>query len=384
MTPSQHSAAGESGWVVLDSAAGRLALLSKRAMRAHAPYMAILAAYALALGLIVHTHPGHVVPPFLSIVGGILAVTVTLVFSVVSLYRLYVVSVHRRPDNLLRAYAADVAATLFDGRRWATGLPMTLVVLPFMYVYATFKYNIPVLAPFGWDATFEAWDRALHLGHPPWELLQPVLGGAFAMSILDANYLVWALAVWGTTIAIAFSGVQDELRARFFFTYLLCWTLGGTLLAIQMSSVGPCYWTLLGLPGDPYAGLMARIQAVDAIIPIKALVLQKELWASYVGEGTIAGISAMPSMHNAMALLVALAMPKLAPRLSVLAWAHCALVYAGSVLLAWHYAVDAYLSWAVTYASWRASARFARWWNAEPAVRALDDVLDREFPRSPA
>lgn len=382
MTPTSRSAADRGRWAELDAAAVRVGHLVLRAAAAHAPYFALLAIYVLALRLVVFARPDHVAPPFLSIVGGIITVATALVFIVVSLRRLYVVTVCTRPDDLLGAYMSDLTATLFDGRRWATGLPMALVILPFMYVYATFKFNIPVLAPFSWDATFEAIDRGLHLGYAPWELLQPALGSALALSVLDANYLVWALIVWGGSIAIAFSGVQSELRTRFFLTFMLSWTIGGTVLAILMSSVGPCYWSVLGLPGEPYAALMDGLKAADAAIPLKALVLQSELWASYTGSGTIAGISAMPSMHNSMALLIALAIPQLYRRLGAIVWLHCALVFAGSVMLAWHYAVDAYLAWAVTYACWRLTAPFARWWHGRPAAQAFDEALDREFPHA--
>ena len=51
------------------------------------------------------------------------------------------------------------------------------------------------------------------------------------------------------------------------------------------------------------------------------------------------------------------------------------LVYLGSVHLAWHYAIDAYLGWAVTLAVWYGVKPLAQWWEQRPQVIALNQQI---------
>ena len=53
---------------------------------------------------------------------------------------------------------------------------------------------------------------------------------------------------------------------------------------------------------------MAYLRATNDVLPIWAVPAQDMLWAGYTGEGGfLRGISAMPSIHNASALLLVLA-----------------------------------------------------------------------------
>jgi hypothetical protein len=100
------------------------------------------------------------------------------------------------------------------------------------------------------------------------------------------------------------------------------------------------------------------------------------LWRSYEQGGLVAGISAMPSMHNATALLLALAGRVLNKQLGYVLWAPCALIYVGSVHLAWHYAIDNYFGWAIALACWWAAAPLARWWESQTHIRDLSSSIE--------
>ena len=99
--------------------------------------------------------------------------------------------------------------------------------------------------------------------------------------------------------------------------------------------------------------------AAREVAPVWALDVQDMLWRKYTeGEsGFGAGISAMPSMHVSATVLFALLAWRVRPWLGVLFTAFAALILIGSVHLAWHYAIDAYLGWAVAWAGWWLAGR---------------------------
>ena len=71
----------------------------------------------------------------------------------------------------------------------------------------------------------------------------------------------------------------------------------------------------------------------------------------------------MPSLHNAICVLMALAAWRLDRRLGLLAWFYALWIFLGSVALAWHYAVDGLVALAATWLIWAGAGRFASWWH---------------------
>ena len=65
--------------------------------------------------------------------------------------------------------------------------------------FTVIKMSIPSFAPFSWDTTFEEWDRWLHGGVAPWELIQPVLGSPGITYGLNWAYIFWfqvQITIW--------------------------------------------------------------------------------------------------------------------------------------------------------------------------------------------
>jgi len=96
---------------------------------------------------------------------------------------------------------------------------------------------------------------------------------------------------------------------------------------------------------------------VDAGWPIRvwALGVQEDLWSTYEAAttGLGSGISAMPSMHVAVAVLMALAMHRVNRWVGVAFWAFALIIQIGSVHLAWHYAIDGYVAAVMVVAIWK-------------------------------
>lgn len=227
----------------------------------------------------------------------------------------------------------------------AHGIPMVIAIVLTIAAYVDLKVAIPYLNPFSWDQYFDEFDRWLHLGWHPWQLLQPVLGWPIVTFTVNVLYNLWFMIMWMFWSWLAFSKINSQIRSQFFLSFMLCWIIGGSILAVVFSSAGPCYYSNLGLSPDPYIPLMTYLRETSGIIPIWALDAQQLLWDGYVNNQNIkGGISAMPSMHNATAVLFALVGWRTNRWLGWALTAYAAVIFIGSVHLGWHYAVDGYFS----------------------------------------
>lgn len=271
---------------------------------------------------------------------------------------------HTRPVSPIRALIAGSRAYMGDARRLANGATVIAVLVPYMLTFAAIKTSLPIVAPFAWDATLTQWDRVLFLGSLPFEWLQPIVGYPLVTLALDVAYKLWFFVMWMALVAFAFARTVSALRTRFLVSFLLTWFLQGSILAIAFSSAGPCFYRFLEAGPDPYQPLMAYLNEASLSVQVSALEMQSYLWAGY--EGTVAplGISAAPSLHNATSLLMALAAFKVDRWLGRIMSVFAVVVFAGSIALAWHYAVDALIAYPVTLLVWFASGWFADRWEA--------------------
>jgi hypothetical protein len=261
-----------------------------------------------------------------------------------------------RPERLLDHVLRDFLYNPAVHRQLAAGLPLVVAVPVFFSVFASLKGFIPEINPFGWDAAFAAWDRWIHGGIDPWRILQPVVGHPVITFFFDLVYCSWFYVLQLVCIWQAFSVTRPQLRMQFFLTFLLVWVLLGNIGAVLLASVGPIFYEpLLGSPG-PYQPLTAYLGAAKAQLPIWSLDMQAQLWNGYLHPtlSIAGGISAMPSIHVAMAFLLALLGWRIRRAVGILFAVYTALILIAAVHLGWHYAIDGYAGIAGTYVIWRA------------------------------
>lgn len=232
-------------------------------------------------------------------------------------------------------------------------LVVILIAVPiFLLGFHTFKIAIPMLHPFSWDELLMSLDFTIHLGNHPWSLVQPFLGYPEITRFIDYCYHhIWGGVLFTMILWMAWSPRQ-RLRKQFFLSFLLTWIILGTILATFFSSAGPCYFDKISDQVDPYSSLMVYLNSIPNLTAID---IQKKLWEIHSLKVPIlySGISAMPSIHVASAVLCALAGWELNQALGLALGLFSILIQLGSVHLGWHYAVDGYLSALLTFSIWK-------------------------------
>ncbi len=281
-----------------------------------------------------------------------------------------------KPEQLIAALSNYIrqSLTVFI-KRLANGLPMLLVVVCVIFITTDIQGKILTLNPSTWDVYFADLDQFIHFGNQPWQLLQPIFGHPPITFLLNLNYNIWFSVMWVSFIYFGFMSRPSELRTRFFLTFVVTWIIVGNLLATVFSTGGPCYFSRLGLSPDPFTGLMEYLRHANTIYPIWAVNTQDILWKGHVNDVPLSLISAMPSLHNAAAMVFALAAYQVNRFWGRVLTVHAAFIFIGSIHLAWHYAVDSYLSWVVVLAIWFAMGHIARWWHSNTAQSNFDAML---------
>jgi hypothetical protein len=341
------------------------------------PFYIVAAAYALTTYVLLADIPSYTQAPIRNLATGIITLTIPAGLAAVFLFRLLQYALVIRPESPLRQMKDDVAGLFRRPAPFILALPLLVAMIVFNKGMLELKPMIPLVKPFSYDTFFLEWDRALHFGFDPWVLLQPVLGHDLVTYAINMAYNMWFLALFGTFMWFGFSRQASVVRTQFFLSYMLCWWLGGGLLAVYFSSAGPVYYGLLGHAPDPFQPLMAYLRDVDSRMPIWALDAQQVLWDGYQGKVTPIGISAFPSMHNASAVLFALAAARVDRRAGMWFAGYAAVILIGSVHLGWHYAVDGYAAIVLALACWWVAGYVARWQGRQPSTMRLNESLAR-------
>lgn len=215
-----------------------------------------------------------------------------------------------------------------------------------MNSYSDFKSNIAVFHPYQLDVVFQEVDRLLHFGVQPWVLIERVIGYGSATAILDKIYYLWFFAVFVPTAVLI--GMPDRfgIRHQFLLSYVFVWGILGIVCATALSSVGPIYYDRVYGGPSPFTDLVQKLEQADSAWGLTTMQVREVLWGAYVNDAAtvVSGISAMPSIHNAMCVLLFLAARHVNRWLAAAAAVFGLTIFVGSIHLGWHYAIDAYVS----------------------------------------
>lgn len=251
-----------------------------------------------------------------------------------------------RPRHPIAFVASELSRRFFSLER-CCGALLTLTLL---FLHATafsfFKCLIPDIQPFAWDGWLASCDAAVHFGSQPWEYLKPIFGYPWITRIIDFCYILWAVVIPFGMIWFAIGNCGSRLRMQVLLTNVVAWFLLGNVVALALSSAGPCYFQHVAGTADPYAPLMQYLDRIDGQYGTFAVGIQAWLWEGFTVRNTTLGygISAMPSMHVGTTLLLALAAWRINRIVGSVFFAYTVIMMIGSVHLGWHYAVDGYIA----------------------------------------
>jgi PAP2 superfamily len=264
----------------------------------------------------------------------------------------------------LGALAADAVGVLhrFDRRRGLafrralsprrfgsllSGSAMLAAIMLFEGVFTSIKNTLVVWnGGFHFDRALADLDALLHFGADPWRMAAPLMEIPAARLFISYNYgIIWFLAAFGTVYFVASSPKADALRSRYLVSFMLVWVLIGNLMAGAFMSAGPAFYAQATGDGARFAGLAASL-ARGAAMGDATGMYQAYLWSLQESgqSGFASGISAFPSVHVGLMVMNALFAWDANRKLGWAMTAYCLLIFASSVALGWHYAVDGYAS----------------------------------------
>jgi len=230
-----------------------------------------------------------------------------------------------------------------------------LIVL-FQCTFASIKQVIPLINNFSWDRNFMQLDFFLHFNRHPWVIFKSALNNEYILRKIDFLYMLWFFILLIFCLWMAWTS-DRKLRIQFFISSLLVWMILGSLLGTIFSSAGPCYYSKVVEISDaanPYQPILSKLFSYHESKPLWAVHNQIGLWEAKISHKWLpfGGISAMPSIHVAMAMIFMFTGWRANKLLGIVLTLYALIIQIGSILLAWHYAIDGYFSIVFTILIW--------------------------------
>ncbi|MEO7271576.1 MAG: phosphatase PAP2 family protein [Vicinamibacterales bacterium] len=256
---------------------------------------------------------------------------------------------------------------------------LAMLAVPVQTTFQSLKQSLGVVRGFPWDERLAAIDSAIH-GGPAWHLFGFILDHPAILKTIDVLYVGWFLALLATVVWLCWTRSR-LLRQQGLLALLFLWIGAGTLAAWGFASAGPCYRAAV----DPdAAALLARLDASQSAMIARQN--QLGVWDGFVAERwlTFGGVSAMPSLHVGLAVLVALIVTRRNRYIGAALWAYAAIVQVGSVVLAWHYGIDGYAGALCAWGAWALAGVIARAAVEQPVRTRRFSAIERLLSQNPA
>lgn len=281
-------------------------------------------------------------------------------FSVISIYatvatiRNLILMIFRiRPRSPIRYLIGAAKASMADRERASSLVYVAALFSVFAVAFSCNKALISRINPFSWDERFAQLDAVLFLGNHPHEYLGWIFSYPSSAMFVEVTYQAWFYAVY-LSIVIAGYHLANTRQARIYMlASVLCWFVGGNVLALAFSSAGPIFQDIHGM--DVYDDHHTKILAAVPVIGSFSDSVRDTLLLAYQSHG-VSSISAFPSMHVGSTLLLVLFAWRggLVVRLSLVLF--LGVIVVGSVALLWHYAVDSLAGLIIGVLSWLLAA----------------------------
>lgn len=262
-----------------------------------------------------------------------------------------------RPNSLFRYLGCDFVKVYFSREILLNAIPVFFLILMFHSVFTGVKASMPFIADYRWDQSFAWLDKTLHFGVDPWQLMSTALNRPVVTFFFSLMYFFWFFAMFGFLLWQIFDLRNGIRRMQFLLSFVVTWIILGNILAVIFASGGPCFFHYFepAVSPNPFDEHMQYLDSANLIYPIWAVSSQEVLLNNIkAGEISIgAGISAMPSLHVAMATLFLLLASNSHKIFGLIMGLYLVIIQIGSVHLGWHYAVDGYVSILLTATIWK-------------------------------
>ena len=267
-----------------------------------------------------------------------------------------------------------------EDRLFSLAWPIALFTL-LLPSFNAFKQRILPQAGFVHDPELAAMDRAL-FGADPGILLHELIGSPATTLFFDGIYHGWFVP---TTIGVAVVGLcaGTKARAQYMLAYVAVWVLLGAMFAYLVPAAGPAFYEVLAEPGGagPFRAVHEQLAGARDVRFLSSLGNQAYLLENLNSEVLVigGGISALPSIHNAVAVLFAIAGFRAHRLIGLSLTGFALLIWIGSVYLNWHYAIDGIVGAVGAIAIWYGSG-----WVVDRALSRADTRRPRPAAAAPA
>jgi hypothetical protein len=278
--------------------------------------------------------------------------------------------------RLRRANAefSRLSSAYLDGEVFAYGMVgmVTLFAIDFFFIQKSLLRHV---SPYAWDPLFATVDKALHFGHYPHEA---VIAFSDALSLgraFDIAYYLWFVMMYLVLGYNLFLDTDLKRRLRVMWVFLLSWVLLGSLAATIFASTGPLFYAeFYPDAGDPYASLLAHFDAKGpGTFPIAWRTRDLLIgWTRSDKLINLNALSAMPSLHMAIAWLAVLYARSISRAWFAIAAVFAALIFLGTIYFGFHYAIDSYVSIAAVTLMWLITGKLLDLRHRRPQRLALE------------
>lgn len=208
------------------------------------------------------------------------------------------------------------------------------------------KDMIRFVNPYSWDVLFAVWDKWVHFGRYPHEWLIDALDGRKFEGFFQHIYFNWFFVMYAAMVYNIFCDENIRRRMQFIWVMFLTWAVLGGILATVFASAGPVFYaTFYKDEANVYQFLTDYMLTIKEDIGAVYYIQEKLMdWHNSQRILTSNAISAMPSLHIAIAWLVVLYAGQINRWLCVLATVYLVCVTVTCVYFGFHYAIDGYAS----------------------------------------
>jgi hypothetical protein len=234
------------------------------------------------------------------------------------------------------------------GRRWPAILAGIALAGLDLYFFMWLKPQLNAIEPFWADPYLAGLGKFL-FGQDAWRFLTFMLTEKVAVAYTP----VWFCALVATLYFVLLKA-PSERRSRLLITYFLLWSFLGPVGQYFFPAGGPLFYERI-YGSHRYDELMAQL-------PLMARMASGYLWDAYQRKVLVygAGISAMPSLHDASVTWAVIVFHREFWPLRLMAYAFAIFILLASVALGWHFSADGLAAIVGTFACYALSAPIRR------------------------